>query len=337
MKTNKATGPDGISPRLLAAAGTAIVVPLTNLYIRSLREAKVYDDWKVARLNPIFKKDDELDRGNYRPLSMLSVPSKILESCVTDSIVDHVFTRNQLVTEYQWAYRKGHSTDLLLAHLTETWRRALDPNFVVGVLFIDFQKAFDSISHKNLIYKLEHYYRIKGNLLAWAGDYLSKRKQYTVVNGELSDQAYVTSGVPQGSVLGPTLFALYTSDLPEAVSSASLYMYADDTTIYCIGESVDSVTNTLNNALKELEDWSSKNNLVPHPKKCEAIMLKRGSFTGPLNALALCNHTIKWVTYARLLGVTINDKLTWAQHITEVKKSFVNKLNLLKRSAFFTT
>lgn len=196
-----------------------------------MREAKVYDDWKVARLNPIFKKDDESDRGNYRPLSMLSVPSKILESCVTDSIVDHVFTRNQLVTEYQWAYRKGHSTDLLLAHLTETWRRALDSNLVVGVIFIDFQKAFDSISHKNLIYKLEHYYGIKGNLPAWTGDYLSKRKQYTIVNGELSDQAYVTSGIPQGSVLGPTLFALYTSDLPEAVSSASLYMTTRPSTV----------------------------------------------------------------------------------------------------------
>ena len=193
---------------------------------------------------------------------------------VCDQHAPHrVFTRNQMVTEYQWAYRKGHSTDLLLAHLTETWRRALDSNLVVGVLFIDFQKAFDSISHKILIYKLEHNYGIKGNLLAWARDYLSKRKQYTVVNEELSDQAYVTSGVPQGTVLGPTLFALYTGDLPEAVSSASLYMYADDTTIHCIGESVDSVTNTLNNALKELEDWSSKNSLVPHPKKCEALML----------------------------------------------------------------
>ena len=111
LKTNKATGPDGISPRLLSAAGTSIAGPLTNLYLRSLREAKVYDGWKAARLNPIFKKYDESDIGNYRPLSMLSVPTKILESCVTDSIVDHVFTRNQLVTEYQWAYRKDHSTD----------------------------------------------------------------------------------------------------------------------------------------------------------------------------------------------------------------------------------
>ena len=97
---------------------------------------------------------------------------------------------------------------------------------------------------------------------------------------------------------------------------------------------MDSVTNALNNAREEIEDWSSKNNLVPNPKKCEAMMLLRGSFTCPLNALSLCNHTIKWVTHARLLGVTIDDKLTWAQHISEVKKSFVNKLNLLKRSSF---
>ena len=164
--------------------------------------------------------------------SMLRVPSKILESCVTDSIVDHVFTRNQLVTEYQWAYRKGHSTDLLLAHSTETWRRALDSNLVVGVLFIDFQKAFDSISHNILIYKLEHNYAIKGNLLAWTRDYLSERKQYAVVNGELSDQAHVISGVPQGSVLEPTLFTLHTGDLPEAVSSAFLYMCIPATLLY---------------------------------------------------------------------------------------------------------
>ena len=139
---------------------------------------------------------------------MLSISSKILESCVTDSILDHAFTRNQLVTEYQWAYRKGHSTDLLLAHLRQTWRRALDSNLVVGVLFIDFQKALESISHRNLIHKIEHNYGIQGNLLDWVGDYLSERNKYTVVNGELLDQAYVTSPVPQDSVSGPTLFAL---------------------------------------------------------------------------------------------------------------------------------
>jgi len=124
-------------------------------------------------------------------------------------------------------------------------------------------------------------------------------------------------------VPGPTLFALYSGNLPEAVTATSLYMYTEDTTIYFMGESLDSVTNTLNKALKELEDWSSKNNLVPHSKKCEAMILLRGSLTGPLNALTLCDHTIKWVTHARLLGITIDNKLTWAQHISEVKKNFL--------------
>ena len=112
-------------------------------------------------------------------------------------------------------------------------------------------------------------------------------------------------------------------------------MYADDTTIYCIGESVDSVSKMLNNALKELEDWSSTNHRVPHPKKCEAMMLLRGSFTGLLNAVQQHNKMGDPRTIvSRLFGVTIDNKLAWSQHIFEVKKSFVNKLNLLKRSSF---
>ena len=131
-------------------------MPPTNFYLRSLREAKVYDDWKVARLDPIFKKDDESDRGNYRELSMLSVPSKILESCVTDSIVDHVITGNQLVTEYHWAYRKGHSTDLLLAYLSRSFRPGTKGS-TCGKWFIDYNFGKDDgaeskfVTHKELI------------------------------------------------------------------------------------------------------------------------------------------------------------------------------------------
>ena len=150
---------------------------------------------------------------------------------------------------------------------------------------------------------------------------MSERKQYNVVNGELSDQAYVTSGVIKLRV-GTNSFR-------------PVHVYADDTTIYCIGESVDSVSKMLNNALKELEDWSSTNHLVPHPKKCEAMMLLRGSFTGLLNAVQPHNKIGDPRTIVSgLLGVTIDNKLAWSQHIFEVKKSFVNKLNLLKRSSF---
>ena len=146
-------------------------------------EQGVYNDWKIARLNPVFKKDDETEIGNYRPISLLNVPNKILESCVADALTKHVLLDNRLVTNNQWVYRKGYSTELLLAHLTETWRRAIDSKQVVGVVFIDFQKAFDSVSHTILIHKLKHYFRIDGYLLDWLKDYLSNRKQFTVMNG----------------------------------------------------------------------------------------------------------------------------------------------------------
>ena len=171
LKNNKATGPDCISPKLLKLAGTAVVGPLTSLFMQSIRECRVYNNWKVARLTPVFKKDDPTVMSNYRPLSLLSVPSKILESCVVDMIAKHVFSENEaLVTDNQWAYQKGRSTELLLIHLTETWRRAIDNKLVVGAVFIDFQKAFDCVSHSILLHKLEHNFGITGNILAWLRD-----------------------------------------------------------------------------------------------------------------------------------------------------------------------
>ena len=222
LENNKATGPDGISPKSLKLTGSAAVTPKTSLFMQSIRECRVYNNWKVSRLTPVFKKDDPTEIGNYRPLSLPSVPSKISESCVVDIIVKHAFSDNEaLVTDNQWAYRKGRSTELLLIHLAETWRRAIDNKLVVGAVFIDFQKAFDCVSHPNLLQKLEHNFGITGNLLAWLRDYLSDREQYTVINGVPSENTKVAHGIPQGSVLGPILFALYTSDLPKAVSTAT--------------------------------------------------------------------------------------------------------------------
>jgi hypothetical protein len=127
---------------------------------------KVFNQWKKARLCPVYKKDDETDRSNYRPISLLSVPSRVLESCVADTILKHV-TENDLLTEKQWAYRKDHSTELLLAHLTESWRKAIDQKLVVAAAFIDFRKAFDCVSHETLLYKLKHKFGINGNALSW--------------------------------------------------------------------------------------------------------------------------------------------------------------------------
>lgn len=131
--------------------------------------------------------------------------------------------------------------------LTEIWRSAVDSGRVAAVVFVDFRKAFYSVSHEILVKKLENSFGITGALLDWIKDYLSGRMQFTVLNGVKSDILPVTTGIPQGSVLGPTLFTLFTNDLPEAISEGDLYMYADDTSIYA-----DVAVAALNNALQEV-------------------------------------------------------------------------------------
>ena len=334
LKTNKATGPDEVAPRLLRLLGGTVAPPLVSLFTSTFKTGVVPLEWKTAKLTTVHKKDDKTDRGNYRPLSILSVPSKILESCVNDEIVDHVLNSNRLVTDNQWAYRKGYSTELLLVHLTETWRHAIDTGYVVAVAFIDFRKAFDCVDHGILLNKLRYQFGIRGSLLKWLTSYLTSRSQYTVLNRQRSNLCSVSSGVPQGSVMGPTLFTLYTSDLVASIQSGTVYMYADDTTIYCIGKTIDEVSVALNQSLKELYAWSVKNRLTPHPKKSECMLIYRGSFTGPLPPIYLGGNNLEWVTHSRLLGVIIDHKLGWSIHIKELKKSFANKLSLIKKSRF---
>ena len=120
----------------------------------------------------------------------------------------------------------------------------------------------------------------------------------------------------------------------KAITAGMTYMYADDTTIYCVGESVDKVIAMLNKTLDELVHWCKQNSLIPHPKRCEGMILQRQKFIGPLSSLKLDQHVIKWVSHSRLIGVTIDNKLTWARHISKLKRGFVNKLNLIKRSRF---
>ena len=151
IKPNKSAGPDEIQPKLLKLAEPAIVSPLTGLFSFCANLGVTFTDWKNVRLIPVYKKDDEAEINNYRPISLLSVPSKIMESCVSDTVVRHVF-QNNLVTDKQWAYREGYSTELLLVHLSEIWRTAIDANRVVAVAFVDFKKAFDCVSHAILLY-----------------------------------------------------------------------------------------------------------------------------------------------------------------------------------------
>ncbi len=203
-----------------------------------------------------------------------------MSSTITTHLEDH-----ELSHSHQWAYKKGHSTELLLVKMTEESRRALDDNLVVSVVFVDSRKAFDSISHPVLLRKLQEF-GVSGNIWSWIKNYLANRHQVTVINGCVSKSKPVKFGVPQGSVLGPILFSLFCNDMPDIddLEEGEVYMYADDTTLYAIAPNHDLVANILNRILGKLYKWCCENRLTPY-SVIQSIPQLILSFSQKLNLL----------------------------------------------------
>lgn len=329
IKSNKAAGPDGISSTIISLAGPAIIHGLENIFKRSFVTRTVPTSWKRAKVTPIFKKGARTDIANYRPISLLCIPSKLLEHQVCNIIDEHL-SNSSLKSSSQWGFTKGLSSEGMLLKMTDTWKMNMDKGMIVGAIFVDFKKAFDSISHNILSLKLQAI-GLSGNLHEWLMDYLKHRFQYTVVNGHPSNLDEVKYGVPQGSLLGPRLYTIYVNDLPNAITSGDVFMYADDTTLYCVGKNFDQVCSQLNNILEQLLLWSTMNKLCIHPVKSEVMILSKTSFIGPVPPIHFGNNFINVVNHTTCLGLIIDNRLTWAMHVDHVKKSFAQKVGALKR------
>ena len=275
LKINKSPGPDNIHPRVLNSTADSLKLPLSIIFNTSLQTRSLPNEWKHANISAIFKKGKKTLPQNYRPVSLTCIICKIMESIIRDAIIKHM-TENNLFSPYQFGFISGRSTVLQLLHVLKIWCEVLDEGGSLDAIYCDFMKAFDKVPHKRLVYKVEKY-GIKGNMIGWINSFLSDRTQCVNVNGHISSSAPVTSGIPQGSVLGPILFVIYINDLPEVLNEGSIaFLFADDTKMFRqIKLEQDLIIQQ--DDVKKAVEWSNIWMLKFHPDKCVQLGLGKNN------------------------------------------------------------
>ena len=229
LHLNKACGADGFHVNILKNVPD-LDVPFSMLFNSSLREGIIPQDWKDANIIPLFKKGSRLSPNSYRPVSLTSQVVKIIERIIYDQLMEFIEVNN-IISCHQHGFRKKYSCVTQLLECLFDWTKYYDEDKGVDAIYLVFRKAFDTVPHARLIYKLQHL-GVRGHLLAWIRGFLSGRRQRVILRNGSSSWNKVTSGVPQGSILGPLLFLLYVNDIPDAISSSIARMFADDTKMY---------------------------------------------------------------------------------------------------------
>ena len=337
IPTGKATGTDGLSIKLLKIAAPAIIESLTKLINICIARGVFPTVWKEAKVTPLHKNGVKCDKNNYRPISVLPVISKVLERHLHNAI--HTFLKNNnLLYRFQSGFRRQHSTETALINIYDRLVNNLDKNFITGMVFADFKKAFDLVDHQVLIDKL-HIYGLEGVGLQLITSYLTSRKQRTSINNVLSSSQYLTHGVPQGSVLAPILFLIFINDLPEAISHPSIVdIFADDTTISssALWSDSQSLGDNLCRSTLNLEHWSEKNHLQLNTDKTKSMLVtgkRLKSKLSPdeqvLNITTSKGVLLEQVPCYKALGVIFDQNLSFNDHIDALCKKLTKRIGLL--------
>ena len=333
MDTNKAAGLDNIPCNLLKIAAEIVSPSLTYIFNLSLETGIFPQDWKIAKVSPIFKKGDKTDIDNYRPISVISIIAKIFEKIIHNQFNNYL-SKNKLLNKYQSGFRSLHSTMTALLETTNNWSVNIDKGLLNGVIFIDLKKAFDTIDH-NIILKKLACYGADHSVLKWFTSYLTNRGQKCYVNGHLSNIQSISYGVPQGSIIGPLLFLLYINDLPNCLSEGSPRMFADDTNISQHAETTQNLEAVMNTELQNLEIWLKANKLSLNITKTEFMIIgsrqKLQTQEDCTMSISIQGNPINRVNSTKSLGLYIDDNLTWKHHINNISKTISAGINALKR------
>ena len=286
------------------------------------------DILKVAKVIPLHKGGSTQELNNFRPISLLSIFDKIIEKIMHKRLYEFI-EEHDILFKNQFGFRKNSSTAHSLIEITENIKESIDKgNYGCGI-FIDLKKAFDTVNHKILLTKLEHY-GIRGSLLKWFETYLTDRKQYVFFNGISSELASISCGVPQGSVLGPLLFLLYINDLPNISSKLNFFLFADDTNIYYESDNLKTLEKVLNTELKKLSQWLHVNRLALNVSKTNFVIFRSTKKIVDHNVVLIMNRkAIEQKDHVKYLGILIDQHLSWKQQVSSVSKKICRGVGIL--------
>jgi hypothetical protein len=321
MKNKGSTGFDGISNKIVKHLSEGLIGPLSYIVNVSLSSGYVPEELKIAKVIPLYKSGKTNDFSNYRPISLLNIFSKILEKCVYKQV--YSFFAMKILTKTQFGFREGSET----LHCVLNFLRNMDTDSPKhrAAVFVDLKKAFDTVSHKILLRKLE-LYGFDPISLQWFRNYLNERKQRVFVHGSTSKSLLIDCGVPQGSILGPLLFLIFINDLPDNTKFLTS-LFADDTTFQSSADSIDELETKIQFSLDEAADWFDSNQLTLHPNKTRYILFhsKGKSLNISLKGVKLTqvSNTSEELSF-KFLGVHIDESLSWSSHVTHVKKKLSN-------------
>lgn len=306
------------------------VYHLKKIFNKSISSGECPTDWRSANVAPIHKKGDRTYPSNYRPISLTSQVCKILESIVRAHVLEHL-KNNNILRDEQHGFRERRSCLTNLLEMMEYWTEILDEGDGIDVAYLDFRKAFDLVSHQHLLYKMSKY-GITNQTLNWIGAFLHQRTQRVVIRGETSESLPVTSGVPQGSVLGPVLFLIFINDLPLDVISP-LSLFADDSKVFSrIITNKNSRNNEngnimLQNDLNTITKWAETWKMEFNVDKCKIMHLGNQN---PKHTYTMSGTNLETTKEERDLGVLVDDKLGFDNHIRTIVKKANRMLGLIR-------
>ena len=324
-------GHDEIKPEIIKLI-PSVAYPLTHIINLCFQQSIFPTELKRANVTPIHKGGDSSVFSNYRPISVLPVFSKIFERLLHQRLMSF-FTSNNIISDSQFGFRKGYSTELALARTIDEISTHLDNGNIVIGMFLDLKKAFDTVNHSILLNKLYHY-GVRGNPHLLLKNYLSQRCQSSVLNSSRSSLEFINCGVPQGSILGPLLFIVYLNDLSNALTNTFPIMYADDTNIFLAGNNLNEMTTNFNRELEELSTYFRSNRLSLNLTKTHAMIFSTNHHTRQqtLN-LKIDDSVIETVCSTTFLGVKIENSLSWSSHINYIANKISKVIGAIKKAS----